>query len=84
MQIERRKFLKSTGLLLATTAVAGTGVLGFVNRVDSRKLKLAPVSGEYYSEGLLALMQRERFVSPAEALRAVRNQNVRFAIEFAA
>jgi hypothetical protein len=84
MQIERRKFLKSTGLLLVTATVAGTGVMGLVNRAGSQKFKLSPVPGEFYGRGLSDMMKRERFVTPAAALRAVRNQNVRFVIEFAA
>jgi len=40
------------------------------------------VPGEFYSKGLLERMQRERFSTLADALRAVRNPKLRFAVEY--
>lgn len=86
MSNTRRQFLRKTSLILgsSTLALAVPSVVGVLGRLDGRRLKLIPLPGEYYSKGLLERMRRERFSTVAEALRAVRNPKLRFAVEYCA
>jgi hypothetical protein len=80
MKNTRRQFLKKTSLVLgaSTASLSLPGVLSVLGRLEGARLKLVPVPGEFYSKGLLERMQRERFSTVAEALRAVRNPKTAF------
>ena len=84
MKNTRRQFLQKTSLVLgsSTVALAIPSVVSVLGRLEGKRLKLIPLPGEYYSKGLLERMQRERFATVAEAMRAVRNPKLRFAVEY--
>ncbi len=83
MNATRRHFLKSTGVWAAAAALSGAGIVTLAARRSPRNLRLVPVEGEFYSPGMLNMMQTKRFATISAAMRAVKNPRLRFAIEHA-
>ena len=81
MQASRRQFIR-TGTAAVGAAVLGGGGALVLNSIESGLIKLTPVAGEIYSDGMLKFMSEARFDRPAAALAAIRSQRVRFALEF--
>lgn len=80
MQATRRQFLRTT-LGVASLAAVGGAVTLMTGTYAAGSVRLCPVDGEIYSPGLRAFMAKARFGSPAEAMAAIRSQQVRFALE---
>ncbi len=81
MNATRRHFLKKTGLVIAAAAITTTGLVTLTAQRPARNLRLVPVAGEYYSQGMLKMMQTKRFATISAAMRTVKNPRLRFAIE---
>lgn len=68
----------------AAAAVTTTGLVTLAAQRSPRSLRLVPVEGEFYSPGMLKMMQNKRFPTMSAAMRAVKNPRLRFAVEHAA
>jgi hypothetical protein len=84
MNATRRHFLKSTGMWAAAAAITTSGLVTLASQRSPRSLRLVPVDGEYYSPGMLKMMQTRRFPTMSAAMRAVKNPRLRFVVEHAA
>jgi len=71
-------------MLAAAAAVTATGLVTLAAQRSPRSLRLVPVEGEFYSPGMLKMMQTKRFPTMSAAMRAVKNPRLRFAVEHAA
>ena len=83
MQAARRNFLKNATLLVAGAAISGPAIFRAASKPGRVLVRLTPVAGEYYGPALTAMMAQARFDTPLAAIRAVKNQRVRFALELA-
>jgi hypothetical protein len=81
MQVSRRKFINKSWLWMAGVGLASGSVFRAGVARAEKKIRLAPVKGELYSAGLLRFMNDARFDNPQSAIRAVRNQKLRFVLE---
>ncbi len=81
MQASRRNFIGTSTAAIGAVVLGGGGAL-VLKTIDSGLIRLTPIAGEIYSDGMLKFMKEARFDRPAAALAAIRSQRVRFALEF--
>lgn len=81
MHVARRKFLTNASLLMASAVISGGMLKKMAQSPADGLIRVMPVTGEHYGPAMLELMAERRFTTPQAAIRAVKNQRVRFALE---
>lgn len=76
----RREFLKHASALLAILTTSTSVIFNTGQDKKTGHYQIRPLPNEPYSDGVISLMAQKRFATPQDALRAIKNPKLRFAI----